>query len=338
MEKTENSKSNNSRRRLSIVAVLVLVVAVICGGGLWWHRTAVQEHNRAFASYRAAAKTYKVQESEYHRYLASDEVKAASTVTDDQVIDAKTVHALAKGVQVVKPTSGRTTGAKTNLTGDASTSELKTAADTLNAQTSKLKSKLKALKGDVLAVTTSQAQKLLSDAIGNGDKILVDSDGKVPDGDQTRNNLTKALESAKDVLNDKQSVLKVFSDAKADLDAKVKAVNDAVSAKAQADQDAARQRDEQARSAQAQAGSARAPGASSSGLYPQSRWSGSMSGNFQNQPGAGRQGSTGNGGGSTSPQVPAVNPAPTTPQYTQEQIDGAHRYLCIMQPDITTGC
>ena len=49
----------------------------------------------------------------------------------------------------------------------------------------------------MLAVTTSQAQKLLSDAIGNGDKILVDSDGKVPDGDQTRNDLTKALESAR---------------------------------------------------------------------------------------------------------------------------------------------
>lgn len=235
MEKTENSKSNNSRRRLSIVAALVLVVAVICGGGLWRHRTAVQEHNRAFASYRAAAKTYKVQESEYHRYLASDEVKAASTVTDDQVSDAKTVHALAKGVQVVKPASGRTTGAKTNLTGDASTSELKKATNTLNAQTSKLKSKLKDLKADVLAVTTSQAHKLLSDAIGNGDKVLADSDGKVPDGDQRRNDLAKGLDSAKNILNDKKSVFRAFADVKADLDAKVKSVNDAVSAKAQAD-------------------------------------------------------------------------------------------------------
>lgn len=235
MEKTENSKSNNSRRRLSIIAALVLVVAVICGGGLWRHRTAVQEHNRAFASYRAAAKTYKVQESEYHRYLASDEVKAASTVTDDQVSDAKTVHALAKGVQVVKPASGRTTGAKTNLTGDASTSELKKATNTLNAQTSKLKSKLKDLKADVLAVTTSQAHKLLSDAIGNGDKVLADSDGKVPDGDQRRNDLAKGLDSAKNILNDKKSVFRAFADVKADLDAKVKSVNDAVSAKAQAD-------------------------------------------------------------------------------------------------------
>ena len=231
MEKTENSKSNNSRRRLSIVAALVLVVAVICGGGLWWHRTAVQEHNRAFASYRAAAKTYKVQESEYHRYLASDEVKAASTVTEDQVSDAKTVHALAKDVQVVKSASGRTTGAKTNLTGDASTSELKKVTETLKVRTSEMKSKLKILKRDVLAVTTSQAHKLLSDAIGNGYKALADSDGKVPDGDQTRNDLAKDLDSAKNILNGKKSVFKAFAEVKADLDAKVKAVNDAVSAK-----------------------------------------------------------------------------------------------------------
>ena len=65
--------------------------------------------------------------------------------------------------------------------------------------------------------------------------MLVDSDGKVPDGDQTRNGLTKALELSKNVLDDKKSVLKVFSDAKTVLNAKVRAVNDAVSAKVQAD-------------------------------------------------------------------------------------------------------
>ena len=59
-KKTDNSKSNNSKCRLSIAAVLVLVGAVVCGGGLWWHCNAVQEHDRAFASYRTAAKTYKV--------------------------------------------------------------------------------------------------------------------------------------------------------------------------------------------------------------------------------------------------------------------------------------
>lgn len=77
----------------------MLVVAVICGGGLWRHRTAVQEHDRAFASScRTAIKTCKVQESEYHKYLASDEVASASAVMDDQVSDAKTVRATAKSV------------------------------------------------------------------------------------------------------------------------------------------------------------------------------------------------------------------------------------------------
>lgn len=84
----------------------------------------------------------------------------------------------------------------------------------------------------MLAVTTPKVYKQLSDAIRNGDKVLADSDGEVLDGDQMRNDLTKALESAQNVLNDKQSVLKAFVDAKVELDVKVKAVNDAVSAKA----------------------------------------------------------------------------------------------------------
>lgn len=96
-----------------------------------------------------------------------------------------------------------------------------------------------ALKADALAVTTYQAHKQLLEAIGNGDKVLADSDGKVLDGEQTRNDLTKTLDSAKNVFNDKQSVFKIFSDAKAELNAKVKAVNDAVPAKAQADAQAA---------------------------------------------------------------------------------------------------
>lgn len=118
---------------------------------------------------------------------------SASAVTGDEVSDAKIVQTLAKSVQTVKLASSRSTGVKTGLTGDASIIELGKVAEALNAQTSDLKSKLKALKVGVLAVTASKAHKLLSDAIGDGDKILADSDGKVPDGDQTRKNLTKAL-------------------------------------------------------------------------------------------------------------------------------------------------
>lgn len=68
-------------------------MAGACGG-----IAAVQEHDRAFASScRTAIKTCKVQESEYHKYLAS-EVASASAVMDDQVSDSKTVRATAKSV------------------------------------------------------------------------------------------------------------------------------------------------------------------------------------------------------------------------------------------------
>lgn len=112
---------------------------------------------------------------------------------------------------------------KIGLIGDASTSELKKVTDTLNAQTSKFRSKLKTLKADVLAVAISKAHKQLSDAIGNGDKVLADSDGKISGGDQTRNNLTKVLDSTKNVFNnDKNSILKTFVDDNAKLGVKVK--------------------------------------------------------------------------------------------------------------------
>lgn len=62
----------------------------------------------------------------------------------------------------------------------------------------------------MLAATTFKTRKQLSDVIRNEDKVLDDSDSKGPDGDQTRNDLTKVLYSAKNVLNDKKSLLKVF--------------------------------------------------------------------------------------------------------------------------------
>lgn len=62
----------------------------------------------------------------------------------------------------------------------------------------------------MLAATTFKTRKQLSDVIRNEDKVLDDSDSKGLDGDQTRNDLTKVLYSAKNVLNDKKSLLKVF--------------------------------------------------------------------------------------------------------------------------------
>ena len=106
MEKTKNStgKCNGSRRWFIISAALVLVIAVVCVGGLWLHQYSVQEHERAFGSYKAATKFYKVQEGEYRRYLASDEVKSASATKDGQVGDVKIVQVTAESIQT-KPSS-----------------------------------------------------------------------------------------------------------------------------------------------------------------------------------------------------------------------------------------
>lgn len=112
----------------------------------------------ALPPYKATARPYKTKHSEYRKYLVSNEVKSALTVTDDQVSDPNTFQAMVKSVQTAKPVSGRWAGTKRDLTGYASTSELKKAAGPLSDQTSKLKSKLKVPKADVLAVATSQTQ------------------------------------------------------------------------------------------------------------------------------------------------------------------------------------
>ena len=252
-----NGSGDTSRRRPAvIVVVLVLAVAVICGGGLWWHNHAVREHDQALTSYRAAVRDYASQEGRYRSYLDSDEVKSASAIKEEEVSDAKTVLAMSRDVKTTKPASSRKTSVKTGLTGDASTGELKKATENLASQISRMKIEVRTIKAKVLAVNTSKAHKQLSDAIGNADKILADSNGKVPDGNHSRDELTKTLDSAEKTLEDRKSVLKTFTDAKTALDAKTQAVNNAVNAKAA--QDAA----DAAAAAQAQAASAATSGGS----------------------------------------------------------------------------
>lgn len=256
----ENGSGDTSRRRPAvIVVVLVLAIAVICGGGLWWHNHAVREHDQALTSYRAAVRDYASQEGRYRSYLDSDEVKSASAIKEEEVSDAKTVLAMSRDVKTTKPASSRKTSVKTALTGDTSTGELKKATENLASQILRMKTEVRTIKAKVLAVNTSKAHKQLSDAIGNAGKILADSNGKVPDGNHSRDELTKTLDSAKKTLEDRKSVLKTFADAKTTLDNKIQAVNNAVNAKVA--QDAA----DAAAAAQAQAASAATGGSSYSG-------------------------------------------------------------------------
>ena len=285
----ENGSGDTSRRRPAvIVTVLVLAVAVICGGGLWWHNHAVREHDQALTSYKAAVRDYASQEGRCRSYLDSDEVKSASAVKEEEVSDAKTVLAMSRDVKTTKPALSRKTSVKTALTGDASTGELKKATENLTSQISRMKAEVRTIKAKVLAVNTSKAHKLLSDAIGNADKTLADSSGKVPDGNHSRDELTKTLDSAKKILEDRKSVLKTFTDAKTTLDTKIQAVNNAVNAKAA--QDAA----DAAAAAQAQAASAAATSGGSS-------YSG----------GSGYRAPSGGGSGYRSPSGGGSAPAPS---------------------------
>lgn len=59
------------------------------------------------------------------RYLASDEVKSASAVTDDQASDTKTVQAMARSVQVGQVGFQQVDRCEDGLDRGASTSELK---------------------------------------------------------------------------------------------------------------------------------------------------------------------------------------------------------------------
>lgn len=286
----ENGNGDTSRRRPAVfVAVLVLAVAVICGGGLWWHNHAVREHDQALTSYRAAVRDYASQEGRYRSYLDSDEVKSASAIKEEEVSDAKTVLAISRDVKTTKPASSRKTSVKTGLTGDASTGKLKKATENLASQILRMKTEVRTIKAKVLAVNTSKAHKQLSDAIGNADKILADSNGKVPDGDHSRDELTKTLDLAKKTLEDRKSVLKTFSDAKTTLDNKIQAVNNAVNAKAA--QDAA-----DAAAAQAQAASAATGGSSYSGGSGYRAPSGGGSG-YRAPSGGGSAPAPSNGGG-----------------------------------------
>ena len=289
----ENGNGDTSRHRPAvIVAVLVLAVAVICGAGLWWHNHAVREHDQAFTSYRAAVRDYASQEGRYRSYLDSDEVKSASAIKEEEVSDAKTVLTMSRDVKTTKPASSRKTSVKTALTGGASTGELKKATENLAAQITRMKAEVRTIKAKVLAVNTSKAHKQLSDAIGNADKILADSNGKVPDGNHSRDELTKTLDSAKKTLEDRKSVLKTFTDARTTLDTKVQAVNNAVNAKAA--QDAA----DAAAAAQAQAASA-ATGGSSGYRAPSGGYSAPSGGGsgYRAPSGGGSAPAPSNGGG-----------------------------------------
>lgn len=195
---------------------VVVLAAVGTGGYLYWnHNQLTAASEECATSYDKAVKAQK----KLTEYLESDAVKTAITVKDSEVKDAKTVAVLTSTVKTAEKTkttipecpSGNLTDIK------AMTKEIDGLATAYSRTVSEV-----ADRAD--AVNASKLDKTVADAT----KVLDDSKGRVED-DKVRAALEHAIKSR---------------DGKAISDA-VKAVNDSIKAKSDADAKAKAEKEKQ---------------------------------------------------------------------------------------------
>lgn len=201
---------------------VVVLAAVGTGGYLYW------SHNQLMAASEECATSYdkavKAQEK-LTEYLESDAMKAAITVKDSEVEDAKTVAVLASTVKAVSNTKTDIPGCPADgLKGIRAVSAQLDKTATAYAKT------VSEVRGKAEAVNGSKLDRTIDDAT----KVLDDSKGRVQD-DKVRAALENAIKS---------------KDGKAITDA-VKTVNDSIKAKADADAKAEKEKQAAGNTAQA---------------------------------------------------------------------------------------
>lgn len=241
---------------------VVVLAAVGTGGYLYWnHNQLTAASEECATSYDKAVKAQK----KLTEYLESDAVKAAISVKGSEVRDAETVAVLASTVKTAEKTkttipecpSGNLTDIK------AMTKEIDGLATAYSRTVSEVADRADAVNG-------SKLDKIVADAT----KILNDSKGRVKD-DKTRTVLENAIKSKDE---------KTISDA-------VKAVNDSIKAKSDADAKAEAEKAKQAADNAAQAQ------ADNSGSYM-----GGTTGGYTGYTGGGYTQSQGGGGYTYTPQ------------------------------------
>lgn len=241
---------------------VVVLAAVGTGGYLYWnHNQLTAASEECATSYDKAVKAQK----KLTEYLESDAVKTAVTVKDSEVKDAKTVAVLTSTVKTAEKTkttipecpSGNLTDIKAMM------KEIDGLATAYSRTVSEVADRADAVNG-------SKLDKIVADAT----KILNDSKGRVKD-DKTRTVLENAIKSKDE---------KTISDA-------VKAVNDSIKAKSDADAKAGAEKEAQAADNAAQAQ------ADNSGSYM-----GGTTGGYTGYTGGGYTQSQGGGGYTYTPQ------------------------------------
>ena len=264
----------------------VVLAAGGTGGYLYWnHRQLTEASGECSVAYEKAVKA----QGKLADYLKSDALKTAISVKGSEVRDAETVAVLASTVKAVSNTKTDIPGCPSgNLKGiRAVTARLDKTADVYAKTVSEVRGKAE-------AVNASKLDRTIDDAT----KVLDDSNGRVED-DKVRAALENAIKS---------------KDGKAISDA-VKAVNDSI--KAKADADAKAEKEEQAAS-QTQA--------SDNG----SSYAGDTTSGYTGYAGGGyTQSQGGNGGYTYMPQQPTggstgggYTPTPQPPSQPQQPSQG----------------
>lgn len=239
---------------------VVVLAAVGTGGYLYWnHNQLTAASEECATSYDKAVKAQK----KLTEYLESDAVKTAITVKDSEVKDAKTVGTLASTVKAAEKTKTTVPECPSGNRAD-----IETMTKEIDGLATAYSRTVKEVKGKADAVNASKLDRIVADAT----KILNDSKDKVKD-DKTRTALENAIKSKDE---------KTISDA-------VKAVNDSIKAKSDADAKAKAEKAKQAADNAAQTQT------DNSGSY-----TGGTTGGYTGYTGGGYTGYT--GGGYTQPQ------------------------------------
>lgn len=212
---TENKKK--SRKPAVIAVASVAAVAVLAGGGWFvWKTYANHELAEARQACVEASESYRKAADSYSGLVDGD-AATASQITVKQVADAKTVDALAEALKANEPDVVACVA--------DSKADYESKNSLIEKNTGWYGKHEKSLEEAVKAVNDSKLEKTVSDA----ERLLKDSDGKVADA-ATRDELSKAVK-ARDA--DK-------------IAAASKKVNDSVTAKTKADEEAQRKAEEEA--------------------------------------------------------------------------------------------
>lgn len=273
---------------------VVVLAAVGAGGYLYWnHNQLTAASEECATSYDKAVKAQK----KLTEYLESDAVKTAITVKD-----AKTVAVLTSTVKTAEKTKTTIPECPSgNLTDiRAMTKEIDGLATAYSRTVSEVADRADAVNG-------SKLDKIVADAT----KILNDSKGRVKD-DKTRTVLENAIKSKDE---------KTISDA-------VKAVNDSIKAKSDADAKAGAEKEAQA----AENGSSYT-GDTTGGHtgYTGGGYTQSQGGGYTYTP----QQPAGNGGGYAPAPQPAPQPTPQPPQGNNgggSGGDDGYEDMCFVYP------